>query len=99
MPDAFWAVIDAQLAALRSAATADDVIEILNTNCTPPSHAEAFFGGSGGDIGVDEALSEAGWRYVWSKANYHWAMSSPVDGSVITYVEGDIYTGDPVDQR
>jgi len=54
---------------------------------------ETFFGGSGGDETLDEALYEAGWRYVWSEANYWWAMRSPTS-EVLTYVEGDVYRGD-----
>ena len=93
MLDSFWAVIDKQLAALRSATTADNVIDILNATSSPSS-GDAFFGGSGGDDGVNDALTDAGWSYVWSEADYHWAMRSPVDGSVVTYVEGDIFRGD-----
>lgn len=33
-----------------------------------------------------------GWTYVWIEADYYWAMQAP-DGSVITYVEGDVYRG------
>lgn len=89
MPDTFWAKIDAQLGELRTAKTAADVLRILAVR---DHNSPAFFAGSGGDATVDDALSGAGWRYVWSEANYHWAMRAP-DGSEITYVEGDIYPG------
>lgn len=54
---------------------------------------DAFFGGSGGDNALDDALADAGWRYVWSEADYWWAMRSTI-GEILTYVEGDVYRGD-----
>lgn len=99
MSDGFWAVIAAQLKDLESAKSADDVLRVLSYDRTPypsgspMSTADGFFAGSGGDGTVDDALDDAGWTYVWSRAAYWWAMQAP-DGSVITYVEGDIYRGD-----
>lgn len=85
--DSFWAIIDAQLQALRTAKGVDDVMSVLSTE---GRHADAgFFGGSGGDEGVDEALLTAGWSYLWCEASYHWAMRAP-DGTVLTYIEGDV---------
>lgn len=86
--DAFWDEIDRQIEALRSAKSADDVIRILS----PGESGDAFFGGSGGDASVSEALLDAGWSYNWSQAGYYWSMRAP-DGSSITYIEGDIYKG------
>ena len=54
---------------------------------------DAFFGGSGGDYNLRDALADAGWRLVWSEASYWWAMRSTT-GEVLTYVEGDVYRGD-----
>jgi hypothetical protein len=93
----FWRVIDEQLAELRTAATADDVLRILAVDKNPygdPDIAagEAFFAGSGGDETVLDALTHAGWTVVWEKAPYWWAMEAP-NGDRITYVEGDIYRG------
>lgn len=100
----FWAAIKQQLTELRTAKTADEVAAILSAERCPyrledptwdgmDGGAQGFFGGSGGDDTVDDALEEAGWTYLWSRANYWWAMTAP-DGSVITYCEGDIYTTD-----
>ena len=89
--DGFWAQIEAQLAELKQAATADDVIRILG-GAEGASAGDAFFAGSGGDDSVEDALSEAGWTHVWRKAHYYWAMQAP-NGDGITYVEGDIYRG------
>lgn len=91
----FWAVVDAQLAELRSARSADDVLCILATRGNPYgdpliSSAPAFFAGSGGDGTVLDALSAAGWRVTWIEADYHYAMTAP-DGTGITYVEGDVF--------
>jgi hypothetical protein len=93
----FWAVVDAQLAELRTAGTAGDVLRILATDRNPygdPSitGAPAFFAGSGGDGSVGDALRAAGWRVTWAEASYYYSMRAP-DGSEITYIEGDVYPG------
>ena len=93
----FWQVIDMQLAELRHARSAADVLKTLATAGNPYgdphiSGAPAFFAGGGGDEPVRDALSAAGWHLAWSKAPYYYAMTAP-DGSAITYVEGDIYSG------
>lgn len=95
--DNFWVVVNEQLKELESAKTADDVIRILAHERNPygfdssASGADAFFAGSGDT--VEESLEEAGWRYLWVEANYHYAMRAPDGKSEITYVEGDIYRG------
>lgn len=97
MSDQFWTVIAKQLAELKQAATAQDVVTILSAERNPYGHdtigADGFFAGSGGDDTVREALYDGGWRLIWSCASYHYAMRAP-DGSAITYIEGDIYLGD-----
>ena len=89
--DTFWAEIDQQLAELRTARTAADVIRICPPirSVSDPA-AQGFFAGGGGDHLPDGPLSAAGWTFVWSKASYWWKMQSP-DGSTITYTEGDLY--------
>jgi len=94
----FWAVIDAQLAELATAATAADVLRILATDRNPYgdpgiTSAPAFFAGSGGDASIMEPLIAAGWRVNWAEAHYHYSMIAP-DGSSITYVEGDVFPGE-----
>jgi hypothetical protein len=105
--DGFWAAVDAQLAELRQARTAGDVLRILAPARNPynalPGHdgttsAPGFFAGGGGDGTVLEALIAAGWRLAWAEASYHYAMTAPDDQSGITYVEGDIYPN-PGDRR
>jgi hypothetical protein len=95
--DTFWATIDAQLKEASTAATADDVLRIFATARNPYGDAHitgapGFFAGSGGDDTLMDALYAAGWSLVWAEASYHWAMRAP-DGSGITYVEGDLYSG------
>lgn len=91
MSDNFWAEINRQLEELKTAKSADDVVRIIGPKpgLMDPS-AGAFFEGSGGDNTVWDSLDDAGWKTVWSKAGYYWAMKAP-DGSHITYIEGDIY--------
>ncbi|MET9260472.1 hypothetical protein [Amycolatopsis sp. NPDC004079] len=95
--DGFWSAVDAQIRELKSARNARDVLRILSQERNPygrgVSSAPGFFAGSGGEASVEGSLSEAGWRYVWREASYHYCMRAP-DGSMITYVEGDIYDGD-----
>ncbi|MFI1530032.1 hypothetical protein [Streptomyces griseus] len=89
MWDEFWKLIDAQLKELEFAKGADDVIRILGGS----GQGDAHFAGSGGDGTVRASLFTAGWELVWQEADYFWVMKAP-DGSMITYVEGDIYRGD-----
>jgi hypothetical protein len=88
----FWAQIDTQLAELRFAQTADEVIAILDGD-SPLADGDAFFDGGGGDGTVMDSLIFAGWSIAWADADYYWCMIAP-DGSAITYVEGDVYRGD-----
>jgi len=88
--DMFWAVIDEQLQELRTAKNADDVLRILANDKGPD---RGFFAGSGGDETVSDALHTAGWELVWSESSLCYTMRAP-DGSVITYIEGDIHRGD-----
>ncbi|MET7490171.1 hypothetical protein [Streptomyces sp. NPDC005538] len=88
--DMFWAVIAEQLQELRSARNADDV---LRTLAADSATAPGFFGGSGGDETVSAALHTAGWTTVWAESSLYYTMRAP-DGSMITYIEGDIFRGD-----
>jgi hypothetical protein len=90
--DGFWAEIDRQLAELRTAKTADDVIRICPA-VPGTSAGEGFFAGSGGDGQVIDALYAAGWTVTWREAHYYWVMRAP-NGDLLTYVEGDLYRGD-----
>lgn len=89
--DDFWAAIDAQLEQLKTAQTADDVMRICPT-VPGLSSSEGFFGGSGGDGSVEEALEAAGWTHVRRDAHYYWCMRAP-NGDKITYIEGDLERG------
>lgn len=92
MTDGFWAAIAEQLAELRTARSAEDVLPTL-----PPDYGDGgvdgYFGGSGGDDSVYAALTDAGWSIAWFKASYYYALTAPDGQSGITYVEGDIYRG------
>jgi hypothetical protein len=93
----FWSVIDEQLAELKTAKTAADVVRVLSHERNPygdPTMAgscDAFFAGSGGDETVRGALYEAGWSFVKGD-QYFYVMRAP-GGDEITYCEGDIFVG------
>jgi hypothetical protein len=92
--DSFWAAVDQQLGELRTAASAADVLRILASDRNPygRDHQQtAFFAGDGDELWG--ALATAGWQSVWAEASYHFAMRAP-DGTVITYVEGDVFGED-----
>lgn len=92
MLDEFWANVDECLDAVEKAETVDEVIAILNRHFLP-SAGEAFFGGSGGDRQMYEALQTAGWTIVWSEADY-WFVARDKHGDLLTYTEGDVSRGD-----
>lgn len=84
--DPVWDVVDAQLREFKSVKSGAEVIAL--TDNAGQGCGDGFFMGTGEDMW--DALDDAGWRTVWSKANYHWKMRAP-DGSTISYVEGDLY--------
>lgn len=106
MADMFWIKVAAQLKELEAARNAGDVARILSHDRNPygpdwdgaAGGTVGFFAGSGGEGTVRESLRASGWSSVWSAAGYHYCMKAP-DGSMITYVEGDIYAGNPANQR
>lgn len=104
MADPFWSAIRAQIAELRTAKTADDVIRTLSPERNPyriddpnwdgmDGGAQGFFAGSGGNDDVWDALDDAGWVQVWAASALYYVMRAP-DGSMVTYIEGDVYRGD-----
>lgn len=92
MSENFWGKIATQLDALESAQSADDVLRILPV-VPGITDGDGMFEGSGGDRTVWDSLRKAGWVQIWAAASYYYAMRAP-DGSVITYIEGDVYRGD-----
>jgi len=95
--DNFWAAVEAQLEELKSAKSADDVLRILSNERNPygdptMSSGDGFFAGGGGDETPYGSLMQAGWAVLWMEAGYYYALRAP-DGSMITYIEGDIYRG------
>jgi hypothetical protein len=90
--DSFWENIKTQLTEMRKAKSSDDVIRILGGKANA-SVGDAFFAGSGGNDGMMDALSDAGWDLVWASADYNFVMRAP-NGDMITYCEGDVDKGD-----
>jgi hypothetical protein len=97
----FWQQIDRALAYIDDGEpeTFDDVKLILDVWGDPDgvgTHTPdvSFFAGSGGDRQLLDALDEAGWKTLWCKATYHFAVQHPRTLETLTYVEGDVYRGD-----
>lgn len=85
----FREINDAQLAQLATATTVEEVLAI----CGPVagvSVGDGFWIGDGDEM--MGALYDAGWKNVDVRASYHWCLKAP-DGSLLTYVEGDLYRG------
>lgn len=94
--DGYWQAISASLDAMRKAKSAAEVIEILGAPDRSIGVGDAFFGGDGDDM--MGALFDAGWRSVRIDAAYLWCLEAP-DGSQISYVEGDVFTGNKLSSK
>ena len=94
------------LVELRTAASARDVLSILAqhanrlgqpANPAAGGHFPAVTPetslGSGISGTICESLHDAGWRFTWVEDTFHWCMAAS-DGSLLTYVNGDLYDGD-----
>ncbi|MFB7890358.1 hypothetical protein ACFCZ3_20130 [Cellulosimicrobium cellulans] len=102
----FWECVDAQLAAVRTATTFDEVKAALDTNAPrgkddPNGDYDktgqpdrAFFPGSGGEATLRDALRAAGWRVLWAEASYHYVAHHPASGDWLHYIEGDVERAD-----
>lgn len=82
----YWAAIDAQADAVRTATTTADVLRICPTS-PGMSSGDGFWHGEAGDMLT--ALQEAGWSLCWIEADYYWCAHHGDDH--IGYVEGDLY--------
>ena len=51
---------------------------------------QAFFPG-GADDTLGDAVEDAGWTVAWEEGDYLWNAHHPHTGSLIRYVEGDVY--------
>ncbi|MFF4557147.1 hypothetical protein [Streptomyces sp. NPDC001422] len=93
--DPFWIAFRQQLKELKEAKSADDVVTILSAERNPYGHDRIAADGfcAGGHDDFIDVMVDAGWNFLWSRAAYWFAMTGP-DGSIFTYVEGDIYKGD-----
>jgi hypothetical protein len=88
--DDYWTNYEACLDQVARGVTADGLIRTCNEHFDK-SVADAFFPG-GGDRDMLGTLMESGWSTVWVRADYYFAARDR-EGTVITYVEGDIYWG------
>lgn len=96
----FWKRIDKALDTIAETKpdTFDGVRDILHQHGDPDGISsqgddKAFFAGSGGDKPLRVSLNAAGWRTVWSEANYYYVMAHPKTGELLSYIEGDVERG------
>ncbi len=100
----FWDEIKAQVDRISKAKSVTEVLNILNDPTYTESAAyasgsgDAFFGGSGGDDNLFEALSDAGWKVTSLESDYYFVAVAP-NGEVLTYIEGDVYRGNKAASR
>ncbi|BBY53981.1 hypothetical protein H7J07_04935 [Mycobacterium koreense] len=96
MSQGFWDSIAAVLAAAGKARTADELITAVSRGPDQSAGSgEAFFAGSGGDDQLVEALDDSGhWHIDWIEGDYWWKATAKSDGSVVEYIEGDLYRRD-----
>ena len=90
----FWDAIAAVLAAARKADTADELIAAVAAGPDQAARdggADAFFAGSGGEDQLVYELNPASWMVGYVEGDYWWKATSKVDGSVVEYIEGDLY--------
>jgi hypothetical protein len=97
--DPYWVNYESCLdEVVRDGHTVVDVIRILN-DYWEPSSGEAF-NPSGGDRTLPDVLlwERNDWRTVWWDASYYCCLQDS-NGDCLTYVEGDIYRGNPKNQQ
>lgn len=92
--DDYWRTYDECLDKIRDeGATVADVIRICG-DYYGRSSGEAFFPG-GADRDLLGVLTERGdWRVTWLAAYYHYKVADR-EGTVLEYVEGDLYIIQP----
>jgi hypothetical protein len=108
---AFWDTIKTQLEELKTARTAAEVVKILNNSNRGSAEiseylgdrdgsADAFFAGGGGDENVIDVLrwDNPHWVAIDVRDTYYGCVRSTADGSYLTYIEGDVYAADRMEQ-
>ena len=91
--DQFWVDVRTALDAAEKARTADELIAAVKLGPDQDAGSgDAFFAGSGGDDQLSSALENSDhWDVVPIEGDYRWVATSKVDGSVVEYIEGDLY--------
>jgi hypothetical protein len=105
MMDKFWEGIETALTRIKTEQpdTFEKLAAILNEAPDagaggPLTDTHTFFGGSGGDAQLWEALWVAGWRFKWDEGDYHWFAKHGRTRAHIEYIEGDVYDRTGVDE-
>jgi hypothetical protein len=96
----FWDRIHQAIVDAGEAKTVADVMAALEANGNPDEiegSGEQFFGGSGGDETLLDALLDAGWHLHRWQAPYYWVAREPAGEGLLTYIEGDVYARDTPD--
>ena len=82
--------------AIQAAAptTAQQVVVILlEHDPMGKSAADAFWSS---DESLISLLAQSGWLISWFQAYYYWQIKHPDTGSILTYIEGDVYADQPL---
>lgn len=90
----YWESIDQQLTECRKATTVDQVMAACPAE-PGTSVGEGWFGGSGGDEQLSDALMHhaGAWKFVRYEADYYW-VARDCNGDLLSYTEGDLSRGD-----
>ena len=74
--------------------TAKQVVAILlEHDPMGRSAADAFWSS---DESLVDLLAESGWLVAWFEAYYYWQVKHPETGSILTFIEGDVYADQPL---
>ncbi|MFZ2241653.1 MAG: hypothetical protein WAV90_19225 [Gordonia amarae] len=88
----FWSHIDRVLLHASKSRTADELITAVKAGPDQDHGAgDAFFAGSGGDNQLIDVLYRVHWSVKRIEGDYWWTATAKSDGSVVEYIEGDLY--------
>ena len=89
--DLYWKRYDETLATIRAERPATFAsLKLILDRFEGPSSGDAFYPG-GADETLADAFMDAGWSVDFEEGDYLWTGVHTASGTVIHYVEGDLY--------